>query len=308
MYKYDHFMTREISLYEAIYLRYSVRKYQDRAIEREKLDRVLHFTPDSLSDGNVKFIPLDGDTMRKNIEKAASVNVEKFFNTVKLFNAPTYFVMVANETPHFMFETGYRGEQAILAATSLGLGTCWIGELFAEDKIRALLDCDARERVIALSPIGYASKSIVDNAVNGLVRRVAGSVKRKPIHEIVFAERYGNPMYSFSGEYSRWEKVFNAVRVAPSWANYQPWRFVVSGDSVYTVVVPPRDKQGFEGSQIKSGMDYSLLDMGIAMSHFTIACKAEGIKGNWVLFGNDKSEARLKLQIPEEDRLIAVWK
>ena len=160
----------------------------------------------------------------------------------KFFNAPTYFVIVARETPHFLIETGYRGEQVILAATSLSLGACWIGVLFAKNKLRSLLGIDETLRVIAVSPIGYASTGIVDSAMGGIIRRAAGSHKRKPMHEIVFAEKYGNPLYSFSGEYARWEKIFTAVRVAPSWANYQPWRFIIRSDSVYAVLVPPREK------------------------------------------------------------------
>ena len=291
-------MTNEISLYEAIHRRYSVRKYENRAVEKEKLNQVLNFAPDGLVEGYVTFIPVDGDKMKRHLET--------FF--AKFFNAPMYFVMVASESPHFLTETGYRGERVILAATLLGLGTCWIGALFTEDKLRTLLNIDPSLRVIAVSPIGYASTGVVDSALGGVIRHAAGSHKRKPMREFIFAEKYDNPLDSFSGEYSRWEKIFKAVRVAPSWANYQPWRFVVCGDSIYAVLVPPREKQGFKSPQIKSGMDYTLLDMGIAMAHFNIACKAEGIEGNWVLFGDDKTEIKVKLQIPDDNRLIARWK
>jgi nitroreductase len=288
----------ELSLYEAIRRRSSVRKYEKRALEKEKLDQVLNFAHEGLVDGYVTFIPVNGDKMRQCLEGSFG----------KFFNAPKYFIMAARENPHFLLETGYRGERAILAATSLGLGTCWIGGLITEDKLRASFAIDATLRVIAVSPIGYASAGVVDGALGGLVRRAAGSHQRKPMGEIVFAEKYGDPLDSFSGDYSRWENVFQAVRVAPSWANYQPWRFVVCDNSVYAVLAPPRDKQGMKGAQIRDGMDYTLLDLGIAIAHFDIARNVEGIPGNWELFGDDKPEIKARLRIPGDHRLAAVWK
>jgi hypothetical protein len=84
---------------------------------------------------------------------------------------------------------------------------------------------------------------------------------------------------------------------------------VVREDAVYAVLVPPLvEKRGLKPAQIKSGMDYSLVDMGIAMSHFHLACRAEERPGGWALFGDDQPEMKANLQIPGENRLIAVWK
>ncbi|MDD5223624.1 MAG: nitroreductase family protein [bacterium] len=288
----------EMLLYNSIARRYSVRKYEKRAVEKEKSDQVMNYVPETLADVEVKAIPVDGEIMRRYLETMGG----------KVFNAPMYFVLAARERPHFLIEAGYRGEQVILKATSLGLGTCWIGAFFAEKKIRALLKLEPSWRMVAVSPLGYESTGVVDSAVGGLIRRAAGFYKRKPIPEIFFAEKYGHPP-SIPGKYSGWEKIFQAVRVAPSWANLQPWRFVVREDAVYAVLVPPlAEKRGLKPAQIKSGMDYSLVDMGIAMSHFYIACRAEERRGSWALFGNDQPEMKANLEIPGENRLVAVWK
>lgn len=293
-------MPNEKSLYEAIYSRYSVRKYENREVEKEKLDEILNTEKNSLAGVDVKFISMDCEKARQ--------HMIKFPGMGNLFNAPVYLIIAAKQAPHFMIETGYQGERVILTATSLGLGTCWIGALFSEEGLRDELGVDKSFRVIAISPIGYSSTGMMDTMVEGFIRRSAGSVHRKPIREIVFAEKYGSPMDSFSGGYSRWENIFKAVRVAPSWCNLQPWRFIVRGDSVYATLVPPAEKKGIKSAHIKSGMDYSFLDLGIAMSHFDLACGAEGIIGSWKLFEDDKSEMRSQLQIPPDHRLIGVWK
>jgi len=49
-------------------------------------------------------------------------------------------------------------QSAVLAATGLGLGTCWIGA-FYEDRVKALLDVPEEARVIALLAVGVPDES-----------------------------------------------------------------------------------------------------------------------------------------------------
>lgn len=49
-------------------------------------------------------------------------------------------------------------QSAVLAATSLGLGTCWIGA-FYEDRVKALLVVPEEARVIALLAVGVPDES-----------------------------------------------------------------------------------------------------------------------------------------------------
>jgi len=46
-----------------------------------------------------------------------------------------------------------------------------------------------------------------------------------------------------------------------------------------------REKRRIQGFADQRRMDYSLLDLGIAMAHFSIACKADGVKGNGSYWG-----------------------
>jgi nitroreductase len=78
-------------------------------------------------------------------------------------------------------------EHLVLAATDVGLGTCWIGG-FNEEKVKELLEIPKRIRVVALTPLGYSegSKGIVETIIKTLLK----AKKRKTLDEIVHHEHW----------------------------------------------------------------------------------------------------------------------
>ncbi|MDI7276972.1 MAG: nitroreductase family protein [Anaerolineae bacterium] len=62
-----------------------------------------------------------------------------------------------NELGYFMLDMGIAIEHLVLEATSLGLGTCWVG-WFDEDLVRETLDIPPEVRVVALIPVGYPNE------------------------------------------------------------------------------------------------------------------------------------------------------
>jgi len=79
-------------------------------------------------------------------------------------------------------------EHFILAATALGLGTCWIG-VFDEEHIKEILSVPKEVRVVALTPVGYPKekRSILDQTITAF----AHIRPRKELPEIVFFEEWG---------------------------------------------------------------------------------------------------------------------
>ena len=61
-----------------------------------------------------------------------------------------------------------------------------------------------------------------------------------------------------------------AVRLAPSAVNKQPWRVVVCGDTVH--FYEKRSKGYSDG-----GWDIQKIDLGIALAHFELAAKESGL-------------------------------
>lgn len=81
-------------------------------------------------------------------------------------------------TDTYMLDIGISLEHLILAATDLGLGTCWIGA-FDEKQVKEALGVPDEIRVIAYTPLGYRAE-VKDKVF-----------ARKPLGDIVFYERYG---------------------------------------------------------------------------------------------------------------------
>jgi nitroreductase len=190
----------------------------------------------------------------------------------KVIKAPHWLVVTAREGPGWLVEAGYQIEQVVLEATARGLGTCWVGGLFKEPRMRRALALADEDRLVALTPIGHA------RAKKGLISRVmrmaVKSDDRKPVATLFSWEQPGQSLPEAVAADDRMARLFEAVRRAPSWANKQPWRFVVR----------PREIALFkEAKQVKEGKDYHLVDCGIAMAHLQLAGAALGVRGAWRL-------------------------
>lgn len=86
------------------------------------------------------------------------------------------------------------------------------------------------------------------------------------------------------------------LRLAPSASNKQPWRILKSEDAFHFYL---KRTQGY--NKMGKGTDLQKLDIGIAMSHFEIACKELKLKGEW-------TNMNPKITSPEIDEYCVTWK
>ena len=77
--------------------------------------------------------------------------------------------------------------ELVLAATDMGLGTCYL-TASKEDKVKELLGIPDDLRVVCMTPLGYPieKRSVGEKLMNA----VAGSSKRKPVEEVAYWERW----------------------------------------------------------------------------------------------------------------------
>ena len=146
---------------EAIKKRYSVRSYQDHAVETEKLDNILEaarLAPSASNRQEWRFIVVRNKDTRQRLMQAAK-------DQAFVGQAPVVIVACAKTDSHVMtcgqqcypIDVAIAIEHMALKATEEGLGTCWIGA-FYEDKVKEILGIPKDIRVVALLTLGYPVK------------------------------------------------------------------------------------------------------------------------------------------------------
>ncbi len=150
---------------EAIEKRRSIRRFKEKEISESDIEILLRSAQMAPSAGNLQareFIIVSSAEGKKNLARVA-------LNQEFIREAPVVIVFCANMTRS---ETRYRTRSALyaiqdatasvmstlLAAHSLGLGTCWVGA-FDEREVSSLLNLPENVRPVALVPVGYPNES-----------------------------------------------------------------------------------------------------------------------------------------------------
>jgi len=145
---------------KAIRSRQSIRVYDSREVEEDKLLRVLDAGRLSPSAGNRqerRFIVIRDANTRKLLCEAAS-------NQKFVAEAPVVIAACSVENEYVMacgqlaysIDTAIAVDHMTLQAVEEGLGTCWIGA-FDEKKVKEILHIPDDIRVVSLLPLGYPS-------------------------------------------------------------------------------------------------------------------------------------------------------
>ncbi len=286
-----------MNIRETIRRRFSVRHYQPKAVPEEILASVAKAGETSVALADIK--------VRFHLIKEGKLVAEQMtFQTGGrwLFgSSPHFIIATSEEKPLFMMNMGFRMEQVILFATTQGLGTCWIGGLFTEQRIGDFLGLAKNERVIALTPLGYPDTSSYGRTIHRIVHLSAPDIRRrKPLEQIVFGSQWGSPLETKDEELL---EVLECTRLAPSWANTQPWRFLMNGKEIIALA----DASG-RNLSVRDGKHYYRLDAGIAMAHFFLAAKELGWKGSWSVAGFDPAQVAEQHAVPAGYEVLGLYK
>jgi hypothetical protein len=254
--------------------RYSCRTYVDRPIEAPDQQTLSEFLA-SLALG-----PL-GSRTRFSLVAATENDREslKGLGTYGFIKGATGFIVGAVEPgPRNMEDYGSGLEHAVLAATDLGLGTCWLGGSFTKSSFARKIQATRSEVVPAVVAVGYPA----EGSRAGRIRERAGSERRLSSEQLFWEEKPGQPLeFSRAAEYA---EVLEAVRWAPSASNKQPWRLIRSG-AIWHFYLQRTRRYG-KGSVVYSLLrlaDLQRVDMGIAMCHFELATRERGLAGRWLV-------------------------
>ena len=286
-----------MNIRETIRKRISIRHYESRPVPEDVLQAVVKSGENSVA--------LD-DSIRVRfhlIEEGKLVAARMTYLTGARFlfgSAPHFIIATSEEKPLFMLNTGFRMEQMILFATQQGLGTCWVGGMFTEERIGAFLGLGKGERVIVLTPLGYPDTSFYGRAAHDIIELGAMNFGwRKSLSQIASGTEWGSPLETEGKELL---EALECARLAPSWVNAQPWRFLLTGREIIAVA----DAKG-RYSSVRDGKHYYRLDVGIAMSHFFLAAKEMGWSGSWQVTGFDPAQVVRAHAIPEGYEVLGIY-
>lgn len=169
-----------MDVFDAIKKRFSVRSYKSTSVEPDKLTAILEAARQAPSANNRqewRFVVVQDEETRKKLCVAAK-------NQSFVAEAPVVIVCAAVTDHHVMrcgqkcypIDVSIAIDHMTLAATALGLGTCWIGAFYA-DQVREILEIPADVEVVELLTLGYPTTD-------------APVKRRLPLEEIVCHEKW----------------------------------------------------------------------------------------------------------------------
>lgn len=263
---------------ELILKRISVRTYRNTEISENLKEEINHMV-ESKKEGPLgshlrfKIVYLD----QKERKEKRKLGTYGFIS-----GAPAFIIGAVSLTETAMEDFGYCMEHIILGLTGLGLGTCWLGGTFNRSDFTAPMDLKDNEVMPAVTPVGFpAEKSRVFDRI---VRNVAGSKHRKSWQELFFSANGASlspldpPSGTYPGDYSDYDAALEAVRLAPSASNKQPWRIVRDGSAGgWHFFLKGTPGYGQFGPNIR----LQNVDMGISMCHFELSLREMGKTGVW---------------------------
>lgn len=161
-------MSEGKKMLELILRRQSDRKYSDKPVEQEKLDRITEagrMAPSACNAQPWKFIVVTDPELRSSLAEAAAAKLLGMNGFVS--QAPVLIVIV-RENPNFSskvggtiknkdyshIDIGIAAENMCLQATAEGMGSCILG-WFDEKQVRSILKIPSSKRVELLISIGY---------------------------------------------------------------------------------------------------------------------------------------------------------
>jgi len=149
-----------MDLMQAIRARRSIRDYQDRPVEEEKLQAVLQagrLAPSARNMQDWKFIVVKDAATRQKLARAARDQQFVGQAPVVIAACGTSDLVMTCGQPTYPIDVAIALDHMTLAAAALDLGTCWIGA-FYEDQVKEILGVPHKIRVVALLPLGYPAE------------------------------------------------------------------------------------------------------------------------------------------------------
>ena len=274
------------SVVDLIKERTSVRNYEEKELSQETKKLIIYFM-DKVEG------PFSSKIRFKLIDRVDFQNDNVKLGTYGVIKGAKSFLIAAleKEDKLALVNLGFQLENIILYATSLDIGTCWLGGTFKRSDFEKVIELKDNEVLPVITPIGY--KKSGSSLVDSIIRFGAGSNKRKALSSIVYNENFSTSLVLEDKD--KWFQPLEMLRLAPSASNKQPWRIIKEGNNFHFYI---SHTPGYGNSL---GFEIQRVDIGIAMCHFELTLKELGILGRWETLEQNS------IVPPENNEYIVSW-
>ena len=255
--------------------RFSCRIYKEEPIPEEKQQLLKEF---------IHSLPVGPFGAKPEFQLVAAKQQDsqtlKDLGTYGFIQGATGFIIgTSNPGGNNLEDYGYLMEMIILYATSLQLGTCWLGGSFTRSSFAHKIGAGDDVIIPAVTSIG----EMIDpqQARKGLLRRQIRADQRLPWEKIFFETNFGNSLSREDAD--GWAVPLEMVRLGPSASNKQPWRIVRDGDRFHFYLQRTKGYRESTLTRFMGIVDIQRLDTGIAMCHFELSARELGLPGKWVI-------------------------
>ena len=193
-------------------------------------------------------------------------------------NPAGLIIGAVKDSPNAMVDFGFVMEYLVLQATSLGLGTCWLGGTFTKSAFSKRINKNEDEIIPAVIACGIPAKERVTSKI---IRSQIQADRRLPWEKLFFENSMGNPLTpDTAGPY---KNPLEMVRIGPSASNKQPWRIIKVGPKWHFICqrTPGYGKTNRLMNLVRLA-DMQRIDLGIALVHFSLTANELGLSGTWI--------------------------
>lgn len=220
-------------LYETIFKRKSIRNYDLTPLDQNTLTEISNHLNDL-------------KPLYENIKTEVKIISESDVKRRMMKKAPHYIVIFSESKEGYLTNVGFMLQQMDLFLSASGIGSCWQG--IPKPKKEVLKSSNLK--FIILIAFGKPNEP--------LYRKSVSEFKRKPLKD----------MNDFKGS----EEFLEAVRLAPSATNSQPWFFKGDNNLIHVYAIKPSFIRGLVAKK------YIPIDVGIALYHLKLAAEHFGKK------------------------------
>lgn len=193
----------------------SVREFKSKKVDFNLLSMIISdlASVEKLNDSQLDFVIIeDGKKFAKEFDG-------KIGYYGKMIPAPSYILVFGENTEEAKVNAGFCLEWVRFALWKAQIGSCWISTMENVD-YPTLFSKENGETLLACIGVG--------EEYSGFFRKNTNQKsERKGVAEFVYTDSWGSEVTWDELKQLGLEEIFYLTKLAPSWGNEQPWKFLI---------------------------------------------------------------------------------